>query len=443
MRECQPGGIERGLHRIDGALRHGAQVQRRVLQMNRAPRDARDVEQVVHQAREMQHLALDDGTRPLDCLVRRVAKPYHLGGGADRRQRIAQFMRQRRQELVLLAVGFAQLFVGGVQRLFGKPHVSDVMRDMAGAVDMPVDVDQGKTGVEMVQCAAVEWDDLFGLDGLPGLHHFHVVLAQHIGIGCGHQVVHCQAAYRLPAHAQDLLHLVVHVQEAAVDVLEGNHGGKVVHGALQQLLPFAQRLLGMDAVRDIHLRHDAANHLTVSAENWRRRQHGEQPLVRPAERLDLDEVMAGFTLQRARQAPFMRQYPLSVPCRPISPPALPFAIAADTFRKWRRAPDIFGGLIHAHYFAFNVGHDDAGGHCVEGGIEHTTLGLRRFGSADGLLAAGVERGHGKHPVRHVHPAGHQGRDLSIALAQRADLEINRQNHSGTLHFDVEARGFAG
>jgi hypothetical protein len=38
---------------------------------------------------------------------------------------------------------------------------------------------------------------------------------------------------------------------------------------LQQLLALAKRLLGTDAVRDVYLRHDAADYLTVSAENRR------------------------------------------------------------------------------------------------------------------------------------------------------------------------------
>ena len=67
-------------------------------------RDARNVEQVVDQAAEVHHLARDDFARPRN--VARIGRLHAqgLGGGADRRQRVAQFVRKHGEEGVLAAV---------------------------------------------------------------------------------------------------------------------------------------------------------------------------------------------------------------------------------------------------------------------------------------------------------------------------------------------------
>ena len=79
----------------------------RVRELDLAARDARDVEQVVDQPHQVLDLALDR-SRGLAAIAgsgRRAGMPSRCSGVADRRQRIAQLVRQHRQELVLAPVG--------------------------------------------------------------------------------------------------------------------------------------------------------------------------------------------------------------------------------------------------------------------------------------------------------------------------------------------------
>ena len=75
----------------------------------RAVRDARDIEQIVEQQRHVLHLALDHIVGPALLRVGGVLVARDGGGLADRRQRIAQLMRERREEFVLAAVGLDEL----------------------------------------------------------------------------------------------------------------------------------------------------------------------------------------------------------------------------------------------------------------------------------------------------------------------------------------------
>ena len=74
-------------------------------QLQGAVRDARNIEQVVEQQRHVLHLALDHIAGPALLRVGGVLVARDGGGLTDRRQRIAQLMRQRREEFVLAAVG--------------------------------------------------------------------------------------------------------------------------------------------------------------------------------------------------------------------------------------------------------------------------------------------------------------------------------------------------
>jgi hypothetical protein len=82
---------QHGVGDLDGAL----------AQVDLAARDARDVEQVVDQPRQVRGLTLERG----EFGHRGAAQPHQLDGGRDRRQRIAQLVAEHRQELVLGAVG--------------------------------------------------------------------------------------------------------------------------------------------------------------------------------------------------------------------------------------------------------------------------------------------------------------------------------------------------
>ena len=89
-------------------------------QQQLAARDARHVEQVVDQARHVGDLALDHVAAPGPVGLGRAFAPEDRDRGADRRERVAQLVRQRGDELVLAAVGLAQRFLGGA--LLGHVH---------------------------------------------------------------------------------------------------------------------------------------------------------------------------------------------------------------------------------------------------------------------------------------------------------------------------------
>ena len=66
------------------------------------------VEQVVEQPRHVPDLPLDDLVAPADLrLASRRPMRAMCGGLADRRERIAELVREHREELVLAPVGLA------------------------------------------------------------------------------------------------------------------------------------------------------------------------------------------------------------------------------------------------------------------------------------------------------------------------------------------------
>ena len=115
----------RGLHR---RADHGLEIDVILLELELAARDARDVEQVVEQQRHVLHLALDDLAAPLALALVGGVRIEDAHGVADRRQRIAQLVRQRRQELVLAAIGLEQCALGVLE-------AADVEIDAGPALD--------------------------------------------------------------------------------------------------------------------------------------------------------------------------------------------------------------------------------------------------------------------------------------------------------------------
>ena len=79
------------------------------MQLDLAARHPLHLEQVVHQGGLVAHLPLGGLERPPPRRVAfRAAQPQHLQGVADRPQRVAQLVRQHRQELLLPPLGARQ-----------------------------------------------------------------------------------------------------------------------------------------------------------------------------------------------------------------------------------------------------------------------------------------------------------------------------------------------
>jgi len=97
-------------------------------QLDPAARNARDVQQVVDEAGHRLHLTHDD--------VRRLAQPRIGFAGElnqqrrvqDRRERIAQLVGKRREELVLAPIRLPERGLAAAKRGFGSRACGDVGR---------------------------------------------------------------------------------------------------------------------------------------------------------------------------------------------------------------------------------------------------------------------------------------------------------------------------
>ncbi len=108
----------------------GLQIDVVLLELELSARDARNVEQVIEQQRHALHLARDDFAAPFALPLVRGVRIEDAHGVADGRERIAQLVRQRGQELVLAAVGLEQ-------RTLGVLEPADVEVDAGPALDAP------------------------------------------------------------------------------------------------------------------------------------------------------------------------------------------------------------------------------------------------------------------------------------------------------------------
>ncbi len=109
----------RAVH-VDALRDHRGQLERRALQHDLALADACHVEQFVDQARELPQLSIGDVGGPHQLGVMAAEAADDLDRVADRRQRVAQFVREHRQELVL---AFARFFEAG----FGAPALLNLV----------------------------------------------------------------------------------------------------------------------------------------------------------------------------------------------------------------------------------------------------------------------------------------------------------------------------
>ena len=91
------------------------------MQSDAAVRDARRIEQVIDHAHHVAHLSLHDASGLLSVAFARAGPRQQMHRVAQRGQRVAQLVRQHRQELVLAAIRLDE-------RLLGFLQVGDVER---------------------------------------------------------------------------------------------------------------------------------------------------------------------------------------------------------------------------------------------------------------------------------------------------------------------------
>ena len=111
--------VHQRLYGFNGAHDHGGQLDRLPTQLDLAAHQARDIEQIVHQANQMVDLPLHDAVRLLHGFRVNVRQRQDFERVANRRQGISQLVGQHRKKLVLAAVVFLGDAAG--RRFFDKP----------------------------------------------------------------------------------------------------------------------------------------------------------------------------------------------------------------------------------------------------------------------------------------------------------------------------------
>ena len=101
--------VDQGANGLDRLFHDAAQRHPFRLQADSSARDAGNLQEVVHQPRQVPHLPLNDGPGFLLQRVRAVLQAQDVQGVHDRRQRVAEFVREHCQELVLAAVRVGKL----------------------------------------------------------------------------------------------------------------------------------------------------------------------------------------------------------------------------------------------------------------------------------------------------------------------------------------------
>ncbi len=145
--------VDRRARRLDRAGHDGSQVDALAAELDLVLRDPRHVQQIVGQPHEMQHLPLHRRAGAFDDVGVAAREAHHFDRGADRRERVAQFVRQGREEFVLAAIGVAQAHLGPLAERQIDAHAD-------AAVDRPVRVEERLDVILHVEHGPVAADDL-------------------------------------------------------------------------------------------------------------------------------------------------------------------------------------------------------------------------------------------------------------------------------------------
>ena len=116
--------------RIGGSACDLNQVGPLELHLQASGRDSRDIKQVIDQSGHMRHLSLED-RHDRTCHSGHVDRSQKLERIADRCQRVAQFVGQHRQEILLATIGL-------INRDFGQALPGDIKRRANQALYPPL-----------------------------------------------------------------------------------------------------------------------------------------------------------------------------------------------------------------------------------------------------------------------------------------------------------------
>jgi len=122
-------GRDQRLAGVGGGAQQFAQVDPFAPQFHLAARHAGDVEQVVDQVHQLVELAVHDGVHARAGGGVGAGPAQQLDAAADRRQRVAQFVRQGGQELGLQAVCLGQVGRQAPQFVFAAAAFGDVVEE--------------------------------------------------------------------------------------------------------------------------------------------------------------------------------------------------------------------------------------------------------------------------------------------------------------------------
>ena len=123
--ELLAAGLHERAARLDRRAKHGREVHTLCAQVEAIAGDPGHIDQIVDEPGHLPHLALDRGKRPLRFRRERVLAVQDLDGVTYGRQRVAQLVRQYRQELVLRAVDCLQGILQGILGLLAVRDIED------------------------------------------------------------------------------------------------------------------------------------------------------------------------------------------------------------------------------------------------------------------------------------------------------------------------------
>ncbi len=122
-----------GLRRLDGAADDGGEIDALLAQVDLAARDARHFHEVVHEPDHVVDLPVHHVVHAARDGAVVAGEPQDLQRVVNRRERRAQLVRERRQELVLAPIGFLER----LPALLDRRTRRDVRRDVAEVADEP------------------------------------------------------------------------------------------------------------------------------------------------------------------------------------------------------------------------------------------------------------------------------------------------------------------